>query len=260
MPDPRELVIYTDGSALQNPGGPGGIAGVVEFPEKFATEPKIIFQEGYETTTNNRMELLGVIKSLQYAATRAPAFSPMRIIIVTDSDYVYGNLNRAFVWKKQKWVNADGRPIENHDLWEKLLQVRAKTSATISWQKGKTSAILKMVDKAAKAAVKMAILKTDSGYKGGKVAPSKNHGGTASMFSLPQKNAVVRLYRKQYSGKGMYKVFFDFYREEESRYDGKYYAYISDKKLSELHRQHRFRVTFVNNQKYPVIQDIEPLL
>lgn len=55
--DPRALKLYVDGSALKNPGGPGGLAGIVEFHEEMNRENEVIFEEGYLATTNNRMEI-----------------------------------------------------------------------------------------------------------------------------------------------------------------------------------------------------------
>ena len=62
--DPHALKIYVDGSAFRNPGGPGGLAGIVEFLEDMNRENEVIFEEGYLATTNNRMEILASIRAL----------------------------------------------------------------------------------------------------------------------------------------------------------------------------------------------------
>src|SRR5438045_2337970 len=153
-PDPHALKIYVDGSALKNPGGPGGLAGIAEFPESMDCPNEVLFEEGYKETTNNRMELLGCIRALEYVRYNAAALRISRAIIVTDSLYLHNYHRQAVNWKKQNWLNRDGRPIENSDLWNEFISVRTKirVSLDIQWSKGKTSAILKEVDRRAKAA------------------------------------------------------------------------------------------------------------
>ncbi len=55
---PHALKIYIDGSALQNPGGAGGLAGIVVYPDDWNLPNEHIFEIGYQATTNQRMELL----------------------------------------------------------------------------------------------------------------------------------------------------------------------------------------------------------
>jgi ribonuclease HI len=64
--DPYALQVFIDGSALKNPGGPGGIAAVVQYPDSWNLQDECIFEVGYVSTTNNRMELLALITALEY--------------------------------------------------------------------------------------------------------------------------------------------------------------------------------------------------
>ena len=64
--DPHALKIYIDGSALRSPGGAGGLAAWVEFPVDRNKPDEPLFQEGFQETTNNRMELLACIRAFEY--------------------------------------------------------------------------------------------------------------------------------------------------------------------------------------------------
>src|SRR5438094_5609418 len=174
-PDPHALKIYIDGSALKNPGGPGGLAGIAEFPDHMNRADEVLFEEGYKETTNNRMELCACLRAFEYIRRNASALRVSRVIIVTDSLYLHDHQRRAAYWKKQKWLNLDGRPIENSSLWNELLSLRAKVrvATEIQYSKGKTSAILNEVDRRAKAAANRPT-EIDRGFRGGKVARSKS--------------------------------------------------------------------------------------
>jgi ribonuclease HI len=145
--DPNALKIYVDGNAYKNPGGPGGYAGVVEFPDDFQMEPAVIFQRGYKSTTNNRMELRACIEALRYATRNAAGMKLRRILIISDSLYVCDNQNMPVFWRKDGWRSRDGRPISNVDLWKEFLTERAKVRipTEIVWEAGKTRDVLKRV-------------------------------------------------------------------------------------------------------------------
>src|SRR6185312_9267592 len=98
MLDPYALKIFIDGSALENPGGAGGIAGIVQYPDSFGMPDEQIFDIGYRETTNNRMELRALLTALRYARETAPRLRISRIQIVTDSLYVNNNYRRAEGW------------------------------------------------------------------------------------------------------------------------------------------------------------------
>ena len=87
---------------------------------------------GEKATTNNRMELTGVIKGLT-ALKR-----PCRVILTTDSKYVCDSINKGWLygWKKKGWIKSDKKPVLNVDLWEQLLPLLEKHEVTFNWVKG----------------------------------------------------------------------------------------------------------------------------
>lgn len=87
---------------------------------------------GDSSTTNNRMELMGVIKGLS-ALKR-----PCRVILTTDSKYVCDSINKGWVygWKKKGWIKSDKKPALNVDLWEQLLPLLEIHDVTFNWVKG----------------------------------------------------------------------------------------------------------------------------
>lgn len=259
MYDPNGLIINIDGSAFKNPGHEGGMAGIAEFPEPLNRDPECIFEIGYSETTNNRMELLATIKALEWARKNACALNAQSVTIVSDSLYVCNNHKNAPYWKKAKWRNRDDRPIENADLWDKLLSAKNKVGVRteIEWQKGKVSAVAKEVDKKAKTAAHKVIQIKDSGYRPGKVSRTKISGGSASMFLARGQEEIIRIYRKEFKFRGTRKeakIFFDLFSKSTRSYVSKEFAYTTLEKEDELHRGHAYRVKFGNNPKYPIIQ------
>jgi ribonuclease HI len=113
--------IFTDGACSGNPG-PGGWAALLRYR---GHEKEIA--GGEPDTTNNRMELMGVIAALE--ALKRP--SPVRLI--TDSAYVKNGVNQWMRrWKANGWRTADKKPVKNQDLWERL--DRALGDHRIEWQ------------------------------------------------------------------------------------------------------------------------------
>jgi ribonuclease HI len=119
-----EIVIYTDGSARGNPG-PGGY-GVVMIYGKHRRE----LSQGYEMTTNNRMELLAVIRGLQ-----ALKRNDLPVKIYTDSRYVSDAVNKGWVFN---WEAGGFKKKKNPDLWREFLEVYSKYNVTFVWVKGHT--------------------------------------------------------------------------------------------------------------------------
>ena len=87
---------------------------------------------GEPMTTNNRMELLGVITGLSALK------EPCKVILTTDSKYVVDSITKGWVygWKKKGWIKSDKKPALNVDLWEKLLPLLEKHDVTFVWVKG----------------------------------------------------------------------------------------------------------------------------
>lgn len=127
-----KVTIYTDGSARGNPDGPGGYGAVIEYRDsKGELHVKEIFA-GYKKTTNNRMELLAVIRALE-ALNR-----PCEIDLYSDSKYVIDAFNQRWIysWLKKGWKKSDNKPVKNIDLWKKLLTVMQPHQITFHWVKG----------------------------------------------------------------------------------------------------------------------------
>ena len=119
------LKIWTDGSCLGNPG-PGGWAFV-------ATDGKNVAERsgGEKNTTNNRMELMAVMR----AVTAAHRHSEVEIH--TDSQYVKNGMQVWIKnWRKNNWRTADRKPVKNQDLWMALDELATKTKIHWVWVRG----------------------------------------------------------------------------------------------------------------------------
>lgn len=107
----KKVNIYSDGACSGNPG-PGGYAVILEYN---GTELEL--SGGEENTTNNRMELMGVITGLESLKEHCD------VTIVSDSKYVVDAFNKKWIdsWQKKDWKKSDGKPVLNKDLWIRLL-------------------------------------------------------------------------------------------------------------------------------------------
>lgn len=106
--------IYTDGACSENPG-PGGWAMVVNTDSTCDT-----FSGGEYSTTNNRMELTGVVEALKYVADYNSAKDIYEVYC--DSAYVVNSINNKWLerWKLNGWKTKAGDDIKNRDLWEAI--------------------------------------------------------------------------------------------------------------------------------------------
>ncbi|WP_172136702.1 ribonuclease HI [Adlercreutzia sp. ZJ473] len=128
---PQSVTIFTDGSSRGNPG-PGGYGAVLQFRDSAGTLHERELSQGYARTTNNRMELLGVIVALE-ALKR-----PCDVTLYSDSQYVVNAFNQHWVdgWLKRGWKNASKQPVKNVDLWKRLLEAKRPHCVTFVWVKG----------------------------------------------------------------------------------------------------------------------------
>src|SRR5690242_645654 len=237
--DPYALKILIDGSALKNPGGPGGIAAVAQYPDSWNKPDECIFEIGYLQTTNNRMELRAMIEALNHVRDRYSGRGSLgRVQIVTDSKYLYDYYRYADGWRQNDWKNQAGKPVENYDLWKEFLTAwsRKPIRVDIEWRKGKKSAILKQVDQAAKRAAHRP-WEVDRGYREGKVGRSKGgRGGASTLFPAQGQEVVMRVYRSGLVGRSGYKVIFETYDEKQAKFDYKFSAFAATPELaSKLH-------------------------
>jgi len=121
------VTIYTDGACSGNPG-PGGY-GVVLIDSSGRRRE---LSEGFRNTTNNRMELLGVIAALE-ALKR-----PCDVTLFCDSQYVVKAIEEGWLksWQKKGWRKADKKPVLNIDLWQRLLPLLDEHTIEFKWTKG----------------------------------------------------------------------------------------------------------------------------
>ena len=120
---PDEAVIFTDGASRGNPG-PGGFAAIVIASQN---SPNCCFQivelgGREEDTTNNRMELAAAIEAFSFLDRRSP--KAVRHTLYTDSSYLLNGITKwVYGWRKNGWLTKAKAPVENRDLWERLIEV-----------------------------------------------------------------------------------------------------------------------------------------
>ena len=127
-----KVTIYSDGSARGNPDGPGGYGTILRYIDGEGKVFEKEFSAGYIKTTNNRMELMGVITGLE-ALTK-----PCEVEIISDSKYVTDAFNQNWIinWQRKNWKTAGNQPVKNIDLWKRLLQAGEKHHLKFTWVKG----------------------------------------------------------------------------------------------------------------------------
>ncbi|MBL4752521.1 MAG: ribonuclease HI [Flavobacteriales bacterium] len=118
----HKITVYTDGSALGNPG-PGGY-GIVLQSGKHRKE----LAQGFELTTNNRMELMAVIVALETLNAGGSD-----VTIYSDSKYVVDAVQKRWVFG---WEKKGFKKKKNPDLWKRFLQIYPKHQVKFVWVKG----------------------------------------------------------------------------------------------------------------------------
>lgn len=106
-----EIDLYSDGGAEPNPGK-GGFGVIMSYKGV-----KKEFSQGFRLTTNNRMELMGVIHGLERLKTKSV------VNVYCDSRYVVDGITKGWAekWRKNKWFRTKTEKASNYDLWERLL-------------------------------------------------------------------------------------------------------------------------------------------
>jgi len=155
-----KITVYTDGSALGNPG-PGGY-GIVMISGKHRKE----ISQGYSHTTNNRMELLAIIVALETIK-----LDKADVIVYSDSKYVVDAIEKGWVFS---WVKKGFKNKKNPDLWRRFLAIYPKHRVKFSWVKGHAGNPLnERCDQLAVEAAKGTNLLEDAGYLDSK-SPEKD--------------------------------------------------------------------------------------
>lgn len=116
------ITIYTDGAAKGNPG-PGGYGTVMIYKQH-----RKELSEGFRLTTNNRMELLAVIKGLEELKVEG-----LPVQIYSDSKYVVDAVEKGWIWSWQKKGFKDKK---NVDLWKRYIPLHLKFKPKFVWVKG----------------------------------------------------------------------------------------------------------------------------
>lgn len=151
-----DVTIYTDGSSLGNPG-PGGWAAILIWG---GTRKEL--SKGYARTTNNRMEIRGVIHAISQL-TRS-----CRVHVHTDSRYVCDAISKKWIqsWIRNGWLTAAKKPVKNRDLWERLLPLLQQHEVFFHWVKAHDGhPENERCDELAKKAAMSANRETDAGYE-----------------------------------------------------------------------------------------------
>ena len=122
----KTVTIYTDGACSGNPG-PGGWGAILMYGGH-----KKELSGGEAQTTNNRMELTGVIAALEALK------EPCAVELYSDSKYVIDGLGKGWAkgWRARGWVKSDKKPALNPDLWGRLLDLCEKHTVNLHWVKG----------------------------------------------------------------------------------------------------------------------------
>lgn len=108
----KKVIIYTDGACSGNPG-PGGWGAILMYKNKQ------LELSGFEAqTTNNRMELTAPIEALSRLK------EPCAVSLYSDSAYLVNAFRQGWLaaWQQRNWLKSDKKPVENQDLWKKILE------------------------------------------------------------------------------------------------------------------------------------------
>lgn len=146
-----QITIYTDGAAQGNPGRGG--YGVVLLSPPYRKE----LSEGFRLTTNNRMELLAVIKGLE-----ALKVESCDVTIYSDSRYVVDAVTKGWVFG---WEKKGFKEKKNPDLWQRFLKIYRRHNVRFVWVKGHDgNTENERCDRLAVAAANQPNLPDDTGY------------------------------------------------------------------------------------------------
>jgi ribonuclease HI len=122
----KKIELFSDGACSGNPG-PGGWGAILRYKN---VEKE--FSGAEPNTTNNRMELMGVIAALESLK------EPCDVLVTTDSKYVVDAFEKNWLenWQRNGWKTAGKKPVKNQELWERLLELAKIHSLSWNWIRG----------------------------------------------------------------------------------------------------------------------------
>jgi ribonuclease HI len=124
----KKIDIYSDGACGGNPG-PGGYAAIIDADD--APRREVVGAE--PDTTNNRMEMLAVIRALESLSHSERSL----VRVITDSQYVVRGMTEwIHSWKRKGWKTASKQPVKNRDLWERLETLANRHEVRWEWVRG----------------------------------------------------------------------------------------------------------------------------
>ena len=152
----KRITLYTDGACSGNPG-PGGFGAVLQLGEH-----RNELSGGFRSTTNNRMELLAVIKGLEALKQSC------EVTVYSDSRYIVDAVNKGWAvrWRANGWRRNKKDRAVNPDLWARLLDQLERHDVDFQWVKGHAGNLgNELADKLAVAASRRDDLAVDEEYE-----------------------------------------------------------------------------------------------
>ncbi|MBO6134681.1 MAG: ribonuclease HI [Lachnospiraceae bacterium] len=127
----KHVDIWTDGASKGNPG-PGGYGVVIKYVDEDGAKKRVEISDAFESTTNNRMELLSAIIALENLKEACD------VTLTSDSRYLVDAYNKKWI---ESWLKTDFRrgkkdEVKNIDLWERMIKLTNFHRVTFVWVKG----------------------------------------------------------------------------------------------------------------------------
>lgn len=127
----KKVNLFTDGACRGNPGN-GGYGSILQYQDDKGILHQKELSAGYRQTTNNRMELLAVIKGLEELKTGC------EVKVFSDSKYIVDAFRLKWVesWQKNHWKRGKKDEVKNQDLWKRLLELMNLHKVSFEWVRG----------------------------------------------------------------------------------------------------------------------------
>ena len=260
MFDPHAVKIHIDGNCWENPGGAGGFAVRVDWGCDIDRESGIVEYLGFFETTNQRMELRACIAAHKWAYEHIDELRGRRVMIVTDSMYVYESYSWVIAWAQNDYRSSAGRPIKNEELWKELMTLRRKLGRCVRLDirliARRSDEGAKEVDRVAKTAGEMPA-RVDWGFRSGKVGRSRNNTKKAAkLYPAAGEEVVILIYNSVIARKDVQLFKFQVFDASRGDFFDKFEAYAGPEIGNNLHRGNVYRVRMNDVPRYPQILEI----